>query len=143
MFIILFNTLWHISCDGGAWLLSVSKSVQWTVSDRHISMLSIVSLKRNLILIICEILFTTLSDSKKQPHRFYKLWQIIHSRHRKKKLQDLLQKVGKESEKNQQGINCKKTEWIAVSERNNPRCNVPIGYTIIKLVRQFKYQGRP
>lgn len=49
-----------------------------------------------------------------------------------RKLQKLLQKVVKESDKKGQSINCKKTECMVVSKRISPKCKLQIGNTKIK-----------
>ncbi len=58
-----------------------------------------------------------------------------------KKLQNLLQKVAKESEKKGLSINYKKTECMVISKRMSPKCDLKVGDTRIKQTLKFKYTG--
>lgn len=53
-----------------------------------------------------------------------------------RKLQELLQKVVKESKKKGLNLNCKKIECMVVSKRDNLTCKLQIGDTKIKPVQK-------
>ncbi|MGX9987587.1 reverse transcriptase domain-containing protein [Soonwooa purpurea] len=58
-----------------------------------------------------------------------------------KKLQELLQKVAKESAGKGLSINYKKTECMVISKKTNQKCTLQVGNTRIKQVQKFKYLG--
>ena len=56
-------------------------------------------------------------------------------------LQRLLDVVVRESERNGMSLNCKKTECLVVSKKENPRCILKVKDQIIRQVSSFNYLG--